>query len=201
MNQVPFWIVVYFTVGVPVLLATRWLVTTIERRRRTRFVNDLMGALKERKPKPKMQSRIREITKFALLIPIWPIASTAVIGDLFICTGCRLAMDPDQQSEFVSYGKLLRPVAVAEAERLETISDPCGERPAVPFGYLWASWRGFLKAGEPGAELWSFERTSDVDKATSPFNCNYSRGYAWVKDGKILHEFAVEGAPGRSLGA
>ncbi len=200
MNQVSFWIVVYFAVAVPSLLATRWLVAAMERRRKTGFVNDLMDALNERKPKPTMRSRILEITKFALLIPIWPIAATVVLGDLFICRGSQLAMDPDQQSEFVSYGKLSRPVVVAEAERLETITDPRGERPAVPFGYLWASWRRFLNAGEPGAELWSFERTSDIDTATTLFNCNYSRGYAWVKDGKILQEFAVEGAPGRPLG-
>jgi len=200
MNQAPFWIVVFFAVAIPVLVATRWLVVAIERRRRTRFINDLMDALEEEKPKPTVQTRIRDIAKFALLIPIWPIAATAVIGDLFIRTEKRLTIDRDEQTDFVSYGKLTRKVSVIEAERLETANDPRAERPSVPFGYLWTSWREFLKAKAPGAELWSYEKNSDIGKATNFSNRNYSRGYAWVKNGKILHEFAAEGAPGRPFG-
>jgi len=200
MTQFPLWIVVFVALGIPVLVATRWLVMTIERRRRTDFVNGMMDALADRKPKPTVKSRVRDIARFALLIPIWPIAATAVIGDLFIRTERRLTIDRDNQSDFIAHGKLTRKVSVIEAERLETANDPRAERPSVPFGYLWAGWREFLKAKEPGAELWSFEKSSDIDNATNFFNRNYSRGYAWVKNGKILHEFAAEGAPGRPFG-
>ena len=200
MNQLPLWITVFFALGIPVLVATRWLVMAIERRRRTDFVNGMMDALEEQKPKPTVKTRVRDIAKFALLIPIWPIAATAVIGDLFIRTERRLTIDRDDQSDFLAHGKLTRKVTVIEAEGLETANDPRGERPSVPFGYLWASWREFLKTKEPGAELWSYEKNSDISQTTHLFNRNYSRGYAWVKNGKILHEFAAEGVPGRPFG-
>jgi hypothetical protein len=131
MTQFPLWIVAFVALGIPVLVATRWLVMTIERRRRTDFVNGMMDALADRKPKPTVKSRVRDIARFALLIPIWPIAATAVIGDLFIRTERRLTVHRDNQSDFIAYGKLTRKVSVIEAERLETANDPLSALPCL----------------------------------------------------------------------
>jgi hypothetical protein len=46
MTLLPLWVVIFVALGIPVLVATRWLVITIARRRKINFVNSLkMGEM------------------------------------------------------------------------------------------------------------------------------------------------------------
>jgi len=46
MTLLPLWVVIFVALGIPALVANRWLVITIERRSKTNFVSSLkMGAM------------------------------------------------------------------------------------------------------------------------------------------------------------
>lgn len=200
MSSAPLGVLGFIAVGIPALLLTRWIVRTIERRRRSDFVNDMMDALHADREKPSAWEQLLTVGKFALLIPIWPIASAAVFIDVFRRPRQFSRHEHDEQTEFVAYGYLKEQVSVDEAQKRETVLDPCGERPSQPFGHLWETWQRFLAIREPGVELWAYEAPVEYHKNSGEPITAYSRGYCWVRDGKILQEFAVEGFGAKPFG-
>lgn len=102
----------------------------------------------------------------------------------------------EDDQEFTAYGFLKKPVSIDEAERLETVTDDTGDWPAAPFGYLWETWKRFLLVRNPDSELWAYERPREYSLNGEILMFDYSRGYCWVKNGKIEAELAVEGGAG-----
>lgn len=91
---------------------------------------------------------------------------------------------------------LVAQVNPIDAEIASYIIDPLGGVPSVPFGHLNQGWANFLTdMTDDREEMWSFfiPKGGKVGKyqfaATSD-----TRGYARVRDGKILGEFITEGS-------
>ncbi len=191
------WFAVFLAIGLPALLATRWLVIRIERRRKTEFVNQLMDAIQAGRPRPAMRQRILAAGRFCLLLPIWPLATAALLADLAIKRVAPSADDFEHPDEaYNARGHLTKRVTISQAEAIENPPDPKRDRPARPFGYLADAWSLFLTRQQVGAELWAFERPQG---STQKYDDRYSRGYCWVRAGKVIAELAVEGVPGVRL--
>jgi hypothetical protein len=191
------WFAVFLAIGLPALLATRWFVIRIERKRKTAFVNDLMDAIQADRPKPAMRQRILAAGRFGLLLPIWPLATAALLADLAINRVSPSADDfvhPDEAYNATDH--LTKRITISQAEAIENPLDPKRDRPARPFGYLAEAWSLFLTRQQVGAELWAFERPQG---STRKYDDRYSRGYCWVRAGKVIAELAVEGVPGVRL--
>jgi hypothetical protein len=71
-------------------------------------------------------------------------------------------------------------VSVEEVEALETVLDPLGAAPNVPFGHLNAAWRAFIEGGTECDELWSFS----ADWQTAWGNRERRAGYVRVRAGE-----------------
>ncbi len=191
------WFAVYLVIGLPTLLATRWLVIRIERGHKTEFVNQIMDAIEADRPKPAMRQRILAAGRFGLLLPIWPLATAALLTDLALKRKLPSANDfLHSDKDFNATGHLTKRVTINEAEAIESQLDPRGDWPARPFGYLAEAWGLFLTRGGSGAELWAFERRQGE---THSYFEEYSRGYCWVRSGGVIAELAIEGVPGVRL--
>ena len=70
-------------------------------------------------------------------------------------------------------------VTLEEVERAETVTDPLGGSPCLPFGHLHSDWLTFKAALRPNDELWRFEAPSTNWSLTSV------GGYAGVREGQI----------------
>lgn len=199
MSDLLFWTLVFIVAGVPALLLTRWIVRMLERRR-SDFAYRMVEAMHAEQPRPDARARLIRMGKFALLLPIWPLAATALLVDLAKNPRGFNSVAFDEQSRFLAHGYLTEPITIQAAQDRETIPDPRGERPRQPFGYLWQTWQRFLAVREPGAELWAYEVPLEHSKNSNWVISAYSRGYCWVRDKKILHEFAVEGMSAKPFG-
>jgi len=196
MSEAFIWITVFLSIGLPALLATKWLVIWLERRRRSAFVNDMMDALQTDQPKPEFRQRLIAAGRLGLLLPIWPLAAAALLTDVVMDRKPSFDDLPHPDEAFNATGFLTQRLTVPQAEVLENIPDPRGERPARPFGHLAEAWNLFLIREQSRCELWAFERP---EGKTNGFNDRYSRGYCWVKAGKVIAEIAIEGEPGVRL--
>lgn len=90
---------------------------------------------------------------------------------------------------------LVAKVDPIDAEITSYISDPLNTVPAVPFGHLNKAWGYFLSNMLDGeGELWSFHipKGSKTGKYQRESTAEM-RGFAWVRDGKILAEFITGG--------
>ncbi len=190
------WIAVFLAMGVPALLLTRWLVIKIERRRKSPFVNDMMDAIRADRPRPDRRQQLLSAGRFGLLLPIWPLATAALLTDLMLKPGRFDRERKDREDAFNADGFLTTRLSVAQAAARETIADPRGDRPHRPFAFLAPAWNLFLTRQQAGCELWAFEVPAKSPNANT---YRYSRGYCWVRAGKIIAEIAVEGAPGVPL--
>lgn len=72
-------------------------------------------------------------------------------------------------------------LSVEQVEAEETVRDPLGAAPAVPFGFLNPIWKAFLAKRQAGDELWSYYalwmRLGMVKQADF--------GYVWVRNGML----------------
>lgn len=81
-----------------------------------------------------------------------------------------------------------------DAETASYVTDPLGGVPPLPFGHLNRGWINFLAdMMDAGDEMWSFyiPKDSKTGKYLRPCTSEI-RGYAKVRDGKILGEFITE---------
>ena len=85
-------------------------------------------------------------------------------------------------------------VTPLEAETASYIIDPLGGVTPLPFGHLNKGWVNFLSEMlDEGDEMWSFyiPKGSKTGKYQRPCTSDI-RGYAKVRDGKVLGEFITE---------
>lgn len=72
---------------------------------------------------------------------------------------------------------LLKRLAIDEVEARETVFDPLGAAPNLPFGHLNAAWRAFVDGRAEDDELWSFS----ADWRTVWGNMERRAGYVLVR--------------------
>ena len=89
---------------------------------------------------------------------------------------------------------LVAKVNPADAEIASYVIDPLGTVPPLPFGYLNKGWVNFLADMTDDAdELWSFFIPKGAKTGKYQFETtSETRGYARVRDGKIMAEFITE---------
>ena len=85
----------------------------------------------------------------------------------------------------VERAHLLEHVSVEDVEALETVFDPLGAAPNLPFGHLHAAWRAFVDQRMEGDELWSFSG----DWRTGWGNMEHRAGYVLVRAGEPGEHF------------
>ena len=85
----------------------------------------------------------------------------------------------------VEKAHLLEQVSVEDVEARETVFDPLGAAPNLPFGHLHAAWRTFVYQRTAGDELWSFS----ADWRTGWGNLERRAGYVLVREGKPGEHF------------
>jgi len=190
------WFAVFLAIGLPALLLTRWLRIKLDRRRRAGLVEAITDGINPSETKLKLRERLATAGHFGWLLPIWPLAVSALLSDFVMKRIAGHDDETDLRETFKAKGFLTQKVTVRQAETIETIPDHRKERPARPFGYLAEAWILFLSRQQTGSELWAFERPQGIKKG---FDHRYSRGYCWVNAGRIIAEIAVEGSPGTPL--
>ena len=71
-----------------------------------------------------------------------------------------IALQEEMDEEFpkfkITQEHLIASFSVQEIETRETVFDPLGMAPNLPFGHLNNSWRDFLEKVDPTCEIWSF---------------------------------------------
>ncbi|QWD18692.1 hypothetical protein G6696_03540 [Polynucleobacter paneuropaeus] len=89
---------------------------------------------------------------------------------------------------------LVSQVNPIDAEIASYVVDPLGAVPPLPFGHLNAGWVNFLSDMTDDAdEMWSFYIPKGGKTGKYQFETtSETRGYARVRDGKILAEFITE---------
>ena len=70
------------------------------------------------------------------------------------------------------------------------IQDPLGRTPLVPFGHLNPEWERFIQGYNVTDAMWSFHIKPDADRIYRKMR----RGFAIVRDGKVIDEMFVEWA-------
>ena len=89
---------------------------------------------------------------------------------------------------------LVAEVNPIDAELASYVIDPLGTVPPVPFGHLNQGWVNFLAdMTDDRDEMWSFYIPKGGKVGKDQFETtSETRGYAKVRDGKILAEFITE---------
>ena len=89
---------------------------------------------------------------------------------------------------------LVAKVNPVDAEVASYIIDPLGAAPPLPFGHLNQGWVNFLSdMTDDCDEMWSFYIPKGGKVGKYQFETtSETRGYAWVRDGKILSDFIIE---------
>ena len=88
------------------------------------------------------------------MIALWPVAVCLQLSD-YLKQKWRTEM-PKPGLE-VGLNHLLEKVTVDEVIARETVADPLGGAPAVPFGHLNAGWEEFISGLASEDELWTFQ--------------------------------------------
>jgi hypothetical protein len=89
---------------------------------------------------------------------------------------------------------LVAQVNPIDAEIASYVIDPLGSVPPIPFGHLNQGWVNFLaNMTDDADEMWSFYIPKGGKVGKYQFeSTSETRGYARVRDGKILAEFITE---------
>lgn len=89
-----------------------------------------------------------------IFVPFWPVLFFFEMKSRFYGEASR---SPFEEPEFaVTRNDVLTQLSIQEIEQLETVFDPLGAAPNVPFGHLNAAWKKFCEGLEPSDSLWSF---------------------------------------------
>lgn len=114
-----------------------------------------------------------------LVVLAWPIAIVMQIKSSRQKKTPDL-LDPEVIPFAVAPEHLEERFTLEELEARETVTDPLGAVPPLPFGFLNAAWKRFLENHSEGHELWSFSATTKTFMGTDWFRA----GYVLVRDGK-----------------
>lgn len=89
-----------------------------------------------------------------LVLTAWPIAIYWKTKEMI---DARRPKNEDQPKEFgVTQDHLQKLRTIAEIEAAETVVDPLGAAPRIPFGHLNPAWETFKQSIQDGDQLWSF---------------------------------------------
>lgn len=121
-----------------------------------------------------LQTVVVPVVAGVLMVVGWPVALAVVWRNQW-----QLRHQVNQQGETVFRIRthhLVRETSVQEVERLETVVDPMGAVPALPFGHLHHVWQDFVVKRPADARLWVFSCDWESD-----LGCRFRReGYVWV---------------------
>lgn len=147
--------------------------------------------------RPSLRSRMSDALGFALAfivaVAIWPFLIIPEIKGRMDRRRVETGL-PDDPKFFANKDNLLERVDCADIERKETVSDPLGAAPNVPFGHLNSAWQAFKGRIADGDEVWLFS-TLGPSSLTAPTVkwARIAEGYALLRDGTIVDEFVAHG--------
>ena len=120
---------------------------------------------------------------FGWVVSCWPLFAYWKVKELTWGRNApALVADPVFAVERIH---LLEQVSVEDVEALETVFDPLGAAPNLPFGHLHAAWRAFVDQRTEGDQLWSFS----ADWRTGWGNMERRAGYVLVRAGEPGEHF------------
>lgn len=163
----------YLGIGAAVL-AVVFGAHMLTRKTGSALLRDLMDAVHpERK---KLSYRI--LTNFVVpsltavaIVVVWPIAICMKGKEIF---SKKLESAPKREREFaVERSHLQEPLTVLQIEARETVSDPFGAVPNLPFGHLNAAWNAFIEGVSTEDELWSFTAHWQTTWGRKEIRCGY----------------------------
>lgn len=89
-----------------------------------------------------------------------------------------------------------KPLALAEIEAAEIVSDPAGAVPQVPFGHLNPVWESFKQSIQDGDQLWSFSALWQLEWGGT----DVREGYVIVREDSVGAYFLARRAPAEREG-
>jgi hypothetical protein len=136
---------------------------------------------------------------FVAFVIFWPIFSAFFIKDLIIKKKeVLLEQKKAEESRFLCRPQYLVKQVSIESVEVDTnnfYKDPLGIAPSYVFGYLHAAWLEFSSQLKDGEELWEFliPAGSEINRRYPSTSNHDIRGYARVRDQKVLGEFVADG--------
>lgn len=123
-----------------------------------------------------LDALVQVLVVFAVVI-IWPVAAYIEYKGAFSNKNTP-PMDEDLKKFVVEAGHLLEQLTVREIEARETVYDPLGAAPNLPFGHLNVAWRTFLEGRVDTDEVWSF-----AARWQTTWGQHFREGYVLVQSG------------------
>lgn len=163
------------------------------RSRPSQFAKDLLRALGKEKS---FKDRILNIFVYAIAI-----AAMALLWPAFLVWSVLKArkdkaheLEEDEPEFDCTPQYLVAKVDPVDAELTSYVIDPLNKVPPLPFGHLNTAWGNFLaEMLDPADELWSFYIPKGEPCGPHGFSSSGEiRGFAKVRNGKILGEFITE---------
>jgi hypothetical protein len=182
MSGISLYLWVWLGVGVLLLVVERqsplrqWLRDRHDPGRR-----DLLEALDPRLKTRGYRLRTRVLAPLyatVMMVPLWPLMPLSRLIDWL---DHRALLRQREEAVFKLRPEYRRErLNVAEVERRETVQDPLGAVPELPFGHLNVAWQALKASMEPADELWSFSARWDDDWGEP----HLREGYAVWRRGK-----------------
>lgn len=193
------WILGYLLVGVVLIGVARLLVKVFHKDNRSKWVKEVLASIEQEKsPQEKRRQFIKDSAVGALIIVVWPIAFGVLVKEL----GKERQPSPilDEPPPFKSTKEaLLEVVNPLDIESKSMILDPLGRVPQLPFGHLNLGWQKLRAQLRPGDVLWSFATPGSINNGAEDDKrprysgpTNVVKGFAVVRNEKIVHEFLSE---------
>jgi hypothetical protein len=161
--------------------------------RPSQFAKDILRAIGQEKS---LRERLLNILVYVIAITamafVWP--GFLVWGVLKARKDKAREFEEDVEDFECAPEYLVAKVDPVDAEITSYVIDPLNKVPPLPFGHLNAAWGNFLSEMlDPAEELWSFYIPKGSACGLHSFSCSGEmRGYAKVRNGKILGEFITE---------
>lgn len=147
--------------------------------------------------RPSLRNRMSDalgfVFAFIVAVAIWPFLIIPEIKGRMNRRRFETGL-PDAPKFLANKDNLLERVDCADIERKETVSDPLGAAPNVPFGHLNTVWQAFKGRIADGDEVWLFS-TLGRSSLTAPAArwTRIAEGYAVLRGGTIIDEFVAHG--------
>jgi hypothetical protein len=127
---------------------------------------------------------------FALAVLVWPgLAGIWIYSRVFESSSDQSSQGGDITRKFhPQKGDLVRSFSIDEIEILETVFDPLGGAPHVPFGHFHTAWKHFLANAPRRAEIWSYSARWD----NGYLGWQRREGYVAVMNGKPVAFFQTK---------
>ena len=213
MNEWLEWFGYYLAAGVGIFLIVR-ITTWVQEKTRSKAETlkaDFQAIIKSLEPEKTLKDRVIEVSVYALILLIWPVAIiTFVIDELLRRYRKRKKHAEGGIPEFdwgdsdtgngktdFDYGcwleHLKEEVDPESVEAAHLIADPLNKVPSVPFGFLNSAWLAFRAQIKPGDQVHSYAIKNGEKYGKLDYTCKgHIAGYALVRDGKIVKEFSYE---------